>query len=880
MHSAKRAAAAALLAAGLAAAVVPGLRHRAQRPPALPAFAPVSATLPAGAPNASSPPAPRPDPVPRIFGTSEAAPPEGGLRQRRAARLDVDRGALLALLDGARERARLDLFDDVSLEVERERIESHAPDDSRVVWTGRVVGAPGGRVLLSRVDGALTGSVTLGDGRSFAVRPDEDGEPVVSELDPAFLPPCDAGLRGALLQGFVATTNVVTSRPRLSVGLESGVELDWMAVYSPRARMAAGGTAAMESLIQLAAAQVNQIYMDSGSMERLRVVHTEEVAYDESPQITPPPSVTALYELILPDDGVVDGVHALRDAHHADMVTLFIDPVQTVIGGTAGLAGADADIEDMAPFAFSIVTMATMTYSAVVAHELAHNQGAWHDRTQLAAELQGSGVTIADVEAEVGPYAFGYVDPLDRFHTLMAYPASCNGCGLAPVFSNPRQSLNGMPVGDSGSDVARKLDETLTYAVNWRVRPDAVPLLGPTPNEPVGTVANAEPTLGWSPVAGATWYRPFVDGNPLDWVTASEAGCADGATPCRTPGPRLADGTHTLAVMAWNEEQGNGPLGPTLAFVVQAPVGAPPAPGGLGPAGVAASADVVLQWNAVAGATWYQLYRSDASGAVSQPWLRAIDLDCDAGQASCTYRTGGLRNGDYDLWVRAYRPGAGSGPWSARTELTVADPDPSPPDAPSGLSPDGLVTVQRPVLQWTPEPDATWYQLWIQRPDGGVDTPWLRATSVQCAPPATTPCRFAFGADLANGMHRWWVRGWNVNGSGPWSAGATLDVQGPYAAPGSTTILAPLGTVSSGSPTIEWTAALRASSYQVWLEDAFGGHGTQSFRAWELGCGAVFDTCLLGFVSPLPSGDYTLWVRGGNDWGLGPWSPAAHFRVP
>ena len=63
---------------------------------------------------------------------------------------------------------------------------------------------------------------------------------------------------------------------------DDGLTFDVMVVYTPAARAGAGGTTAMNALINLAVAETNTAYLRSGVFPRLRLVHTEEVAYTES----------------------------------------------------------------------------------------------------------------------------------------------------------------------------------------------------------------------------------------------------------------------------------------------------------------------------------------------------------------------------------------------------------------------------------------------------------------------------------------------------------------------------------------------------------------------------------------------------------------------
>jgi peptidyl-Asp metalloendopeptidase len=73
-------------------------------------------------------------------------------------------------------------------------------------------------------------------------------------------------------------------------------------------------------LINLAVAETNTAYSRSAVIPRLRLVHQEEVSYTESGDFS-----TDLNRLTNPSDGFMDNVHALRNAHGADLVSLIIE---------------------------------------------------------------------------------------------------------------------------------------------------------------------------------------------------------------------------------------------------------------------------------------------------------------------------------------------------------------------------------------------------------------------------------------------------------------------------------------------------------------------------------------------------------------------------
>ena len=65
-------------------------------------------------------------------------------------------------------------------------------------------------------------------------------------------------------------------------GVEGEVTIDVAVVYTPAAREAAGGAAAIESVIDLLIAETNQAYAESGVRHRMALAARSEVPYKET----------------------------------------------------------------------------------------------------------------------------------------------------------------------------------------------------------------------------------------------------------------------------------------------------------------------------------------------------------------------------------------------------------------------------------------------------------------------------------------------------------------------------------------------------------------------------------------------------------------------
>ena len=111
-------------------------------------------------------------------------------------------------------------------------------------------------------------------------------------------------------------------------GADTDVTIDVAVFYTPGAREAAGGAAAIEAVIDLMVAETNDAYAASGVRQRLALVARSEVPYVETD------GNQDLRRLEDPSDGHLDEVHAIRDRVGADLVHLIVSDY----GGLCGVA--------------------------------------------------------------------------------------------------------------------------------------------------------------------------------------------------------------------------------------------------------------------------------------------------------------------------------------------------------------------------------------------------------------------------------------------------------------------------------------------------------------------------------------------------------------
>ena len=257
--------------------------------------------------------------------------------------------------------------------------------------------------------------------------------------------------------------------------------IDVLVVYTAAT---AGASGNITSEIQLAIDETNQAYANSGIVQRIRLVHSEQVAYVETGS-----SSEDLGRLKDPSDGYLDDVHSLRDMYGADVVSLW---VENLGDDTCGIGYLMTGVStSFAPHAFFVVARSCATGYYSFGHELGHVMGAHHDRY---------------VATDPGAYTYshGYVYTPDKWRTIMAYNNKCNDqgdyCTRIPYFSNPQVTYGGVPTGipNSSSDSANNsltLNNTAYTVANFVVSPEliSVPL---APNGPLTGAIHSLYTYG------------------------------------------------------------------------------------------------------------------------------------------------------------------------------------------------------------------------------------------------------------------------------------------------------------------------------------------------------------------------------------------------
>ncbi|MEI7866662.1 MAG: M12 family metallo-peptidase [Candidatus Methylumidiphilus sp.] len=306
-----------------------------------------------------------------------------------------------------------------------------------LTWIGTATNDPSKATLVVH-DGNITGTIRDASGL-YRIEPVGNGVHAVIKVNESRFPPDHPPSFKTIEKSSQALPSSL-----LDTKTDACPGIDVLVAYTPAARIAVFDIA---STIQLAVAEANQSYVNSGINIKLNLVDTMEVAYTE---------VGISYDTILADFTANTAVKNRRDSSGADMAAMIIN--QADYCGMADAIMADATN------AYAVVHYDCATGYYSFAHELGHLQGARHDPAN---------------DPTSKPFAYGHgfqhtASP--SWRTIMAYNCAGN-CSRIQYWSNPNVTYNTFPMGTADlNDNARVLNGTACTVAGFKSRPTVTPV--------------------------------------------------------------------------------------------------------------------------------------------------------------------------------------------------------------------------------------------------------------------------------------------------------------------------------------------------------------------------------------------------------------------
>lgn len=355
-----------------------------------------------------------------------------------------------AQLDESTDDILLNLDFGGALDVPLQRVSSYRSEDGSLVWHGTVANFAGSRAsfgpnevandpmneaTLVVHDGKLTGNVHI-LGQLYAIRPLHDGRTAIVEVDASAMPPDHPPAAYRKLFEQSMALDAEKTAPDV---IAANTTIRVMVNYTQGVASQVGDVA---GLINLAVAESNQGYANSGVAITMQLATSSQVTYSETGNFD-----TDLARYRGTSDGYMDGIHSQRNSSAADVGVLLVTNT-----AYCGLASA---IKATASTAFAEVYWDCATGYYSFAHEIGHLQAARHDPAN-------------DPTNTPYKYGHGYQYASGGWRTIMAYDCT-SGCTRLNYWSNPGITHGGHAMGTTTrNDNHRVLNNTAATVAAFR----------------------------------------------------------------------------------------------------------------------------------------------------------------------------------------------------------------------------------------------------------------------------------------------------------------------------------------------------------------------------------------------------------------------------
>jgi hypothetical protein len=297
----------------------------------------------------------------------------------------------------------------------------------------------------------------------------------------------------------------------------------------------------------------------------------------------------------------------------------------------------------------------------------------------------------------------------------------------------------------------------------------------------------------------------------------------------------------------------------------------------IGPSGLyTVSLSPIYRWNALPGATAYQVYVYDfVTGSVPVNATYTASNICIAGTCSVNAGVNLVSNRSYAWWVAArydIYSTAAWGPWSNGLNFIPS----IAPGKPTTITPTGIITgTLTPAYRWSDVGGAVSYALLVYDMETfavKIFTSYTASSICSAGFCQVTPTGSA--NTLINGRaYGWFVAALSYAGASQWSDGKVFI---PFVTPSAPTLISPTGTATN-PVTYRWNKVQGVTAYYVLV---LRSTGTQYVGTWVSAtsvCGAT--TCQYTPGGSLPVGTYFWWVASGNPAGTSGYSSSLAFSI-
>jgi len=337
------------------------------------------------------------------------------------------------------------------------------------------------------------------------------------------------------------------------------------------------------------------------------------------------------------------------------------------------------------------------------------------------------------------------------------------------------------------------------------------PPVAPTLISPSGDNYIEHPTFKWNAISNATSYKLKVTNTATSNVeindqTVYSSSCI-GAVCSVTPTTNLTGLNYQFEVKAVNN-YGSSDYSDPMVFAMAAHQAPKTAPTLVGPTGETTDETPTFQWNAVDGATNYQLTVTNTDGTTTYLDKNVLSSVCSSGV--CSYTTSAPLLGIYYQFKVQARNTYGNGDYSEPMAFTYFIH--FPPDVPTAVSPSGEIVVSRPTYTWNAVAGATSYLLKVTDTDTNTITVSDTVSASACS---SGVCSDKPAVSLHGKNYEFAVAAKNAYGQSEYSTALTIIQQLPT--PPSFKDLP--GNIVDSTPTVQWNAVADATSYQFRILD-------------------------------------------------------------